>query len=162
MLRRRFLLLGAAVLLGGCGFHLPQGSTIPARLQGLQVEASGPAGGQLAQAVQRALERDGNVASKNGPVLHLDDISMDQRATSISPTSGAALEFLNTLRGTVRVQQGKETLLPSEPLLVEQSFTYNSSNPLATNEQGIESQRQLFDEAARMVLRRVLLAPALR
>jgi LPS-assembly lipoprotein len=87
---------------------------------------------------------------------------MDQRAISISPTSGAALEFLNTLRGTVRVQQGKETLLPSEPLLVEQSFTYNSSNPLATNEQGIESQRQLFDEAARMVLRRVLLAPALR
>ncbi|WP_308389138.1 LPS assembly lipoprotein LptE [Acidithiobacillus sp. AMEEHan] len=163
MQRRRFLVLMAGTaLLGGCGFHLPGGSTIPTSLQGLRVEASGPAGGQLAQAVERALERDGNVASAQGPVLRLDNVYNTQRAISISPSSGAALEFLNTLRGNVWVQRGKKILLPAEPLLVEQSFTYNSGSPLATNEQQIESQRQLFDEAARVVLRRVLLAPALR
>ncbi|MDD3760434.1 MAG: hypothetical protein PHO57_06335 [Acidithiobacillus sp.] len=163
MQRRQFLIaLGTLSLLGGCGFHLPGGSTIPTSLQGLRVEASGPAGGQLAQAVERALERDGNVASADGPVLRLDNISLNQRAISISPSTGAALEFLNTLRGSVWVQRGKKILLPAEPLLVEQSFTYNSGTPLATNEQQIESQRQLFDEAARVVLRRVLLAPALR
>lgn len=163
MQRRQFLIaLGSLSLLGGCGFHLPGGSTIPASLQGLRVEASGPAGGQLAQAVERALERDGNVARADGPVLRLDNISLNQRAISISPSTGAALEFLNTLRGSVWVQRGKKILLPAEPLLVEQSFTYNSGSPLATNEQQIESQQQLFAEAARVVLRRVLLAPALR
>ncbi|MBU2753744.1 hypothetical protein HFU84_11305 [Acidithiobacillus sp. CV18-2] len=163
MQRRQFLIaLGSLSLLGGCGFHLPGGSTIPVRLRGLRVEASGPAGGQLAQAVERALERDGNVARADGPVLRLDNISLNQRAISISPSTGAALEFLNTLRGSVWVQRGKKILLPAEPLLVEQSFTYNSGSPLATNEQQIESQQQLFAEAARVVLRRVLLAPALR
>ncbi len=81
---------------------------------------------------------------------------------SISPSSGVALEFLNTLHGSVRVAQEQKTLLPAEPLLVEQSFTYNSGNPLATTAQQNESQRQLLDEAARRVLARVLLAPALR
>ncbi|MCE5360894.1 LPS assembly lipoprotein LptE [Candidatus Igneacidithiobacillus taiwanensis] len=163
MQRRRFLLLaGSLALLGGCGFHLPTGSTIPPRLQGLRVVASGPAGGALAQAVERALERDGNVARPDGPVLYLDNVYISQRAVSISPSSGVALEFLNTLHGSVRVAQEQKTLLPAEPLLVEQSFTYNSGNPLATTAQQNESQRQLLDEAARRVLARVLLAPALR
>ncbi|MEY2342909.1 LPS assembly lipoprotein LptE [Acidithiobacillus sp. IBUN Pt1247-S3] len=163
MQRRHFLSsLAALTLLGGCGFHLPGGSTIPARLQGLRVEASGPAGGELAQAVERALQRDGNVASNNGPILQLDNVGISQRAISISPSSGVALEFLNTVRGSVSVRQEKKILLPAEPLLVEQSFTFNSGSPLATNAQQIESQRQLMDEAARVVLRRVLLAPALR
>ena len=163
MQRRHFLFsLGALTLLGGCGFHLPGGSTVPARLQGMRVVASGPSGGALGQAVERALQRDGNVASKDGPVLRLDNVSISQRAISISPSSGAALEFLNTLRGNISVLHAKQILLPAEPLLVEQSFTYNSGNPLATSAQQIESQRQLIDEAARVVLRRVLLAPALR
>ncbi|MCE5393837.1 MAG: hypothetical protein JJ693_04470 [Acidithiobacillus sp.] len=159
MNRRHFLAMLTFSTLAGCGFHLPGGSTIPQSLAGLQVQSTGPAGGLLASAVERALERDGNHSSASGPVLRLENIRIDQRAISISPSSGAALEFLNTLRGQISVEQGQKILLPPAPLLVEQSFTYNSANPLATNVQQAENQRQLVEEAAQEVLRRVLLSP---
>jgi len=154
------LLLGLS--LAGCGFHLPTGSTIPPRLQGLQVVASGPAGGALATAVERELERDGNHRSADAPVLHIGNAYVDQRIISISPSSGVALEFLNTLHAEISLRQGDRVLMPPQPLLVEHSFTYSSSNPLATNAQQEEDQRLLLREGARDILRRILYSKDLR
>lgn len=159
-LRLLVLLLGAS--LSACGFHLPTGSTIPPSLQGLQVVASGPAGGALATAVERELARDDNHSSATAPVLHISNAYVSQRIISISPSTGVALEFLNTLHAEISLRQGDRVLLPPQPLLVEHSFTYNSSNPLATNVQQEEDQRLLFQEGARDILRRVLYNQGLR
>ncbi|MGK9450505.1 LPS assembly lipoprotein LptE [Acidithiobacillus caldus] len=159
-LRLALTLLGMS--LSACGFHLPTGSTIPPRLQGLQVLASGPAGGSLATAVERELALDGNRSSPTAPVLDIRNAYVSQRIISISPSTGVALEFLNTLHAEISLRQGDRVLLPPEPLLVEHSFSYSSSNPLATNVQQEEDQRLLFREAARDILRRILYDKGLR
>ncbi len=45
---------------------------------------------------------------------------------------------------------------------MENSFSYNSGNPLATNEQQVTSQRLLMEQGARQILRRVLNSPVFR
>ncbi|MHB1531899.1 LPS-assembly lipoprotein LptE [Acidithiobacillus sp.] len=162
-MKRLLLAMGLALSLSACGFHLQDGASIPAALTGMQVEGSGPAGGSLAQAVARALERDGNYQQKTGPVLRIDNAGISQRAISISPASGAALEFLNTLRADISVvgADGK-TLLPPQPLLVENSFSFNSASPLATTEQQNAAQRTMLRQAAQQILARVLNSPRFR
>ncbi len=151
------------MLLAGCGFHLQTGATIPPKLQGMQVAGSGPNGGALAEAVQHALQRDGNISRVDGPVLQIDNAFVSQRIISISPSSGVALEFLDTLHAQFQVlDHQKKTLLPPQTLLIENSFSYNSGNPLATNEQQIRMNRLLMEQGARQILRRVLNSPAVR
>ncbi len=148
--------------LSGCGFHLEGGATVPAPLQGATVEGSGPQGASLAEAVRRELERDGNTPSSTGPVIHVNSAGISQRIISISPTSGAALEFLNTLRAVVSVTRGRTLMLPPQPLFVEQSFTYNSANPLATTVQQMENQRQILKDGANSILNRIFSVPQVR
>lgn len=149
--------------LAGCGFHLQTGSTVPARLQGMRVSGSGPSGGTLAAAVHRELQRDGNYSRADGPVLHIDNAYVSQRIISISPSSGVALEFLDTLHAQFSVMDHqKKIILPAQSLLVENSFSYNSGNPLATNEQQIRMERLLMEQGARQILRRVLNSPVVR
>ena len=112
--------------------------------------------------MRRELERDGNTSSTKGPVIHIDSASISQRITSISPSSGAALEFLNTLRATVSVTRGRTLLLPPQPLFVEHSFTYNSANPLATTAQQMDNQRQILKEGANRILNRIFSVPQVR
>lgn len=162
-MKRLLLVVGLALSLSACGFHLQDGASIPPTLAGLRVEASGPAGGSLAQATARALEREGNYPQKTGPVLRIDNAGISQRIISISPTSGAAVEFLNTLRAEISVvgADGK-TLLPPQPLLLENSFSFNSTNPLATSEQQNTAQRTMLRQAAQQILARVLNSPRFR
>ena len=161
--RRWWLVAGLALLLGGCGFHLQTGATIPPRLTGLRVVGSGPAGGSLAEAVHRELQRDGNRAKSDGPLLQIDNAYISQRIISISPSSGVAQEFLDTLHAQFSVTgNDHKILLESQPLLVENSFSYNSASPLATNEQQITMQRLLMEQGARQILRRVLNSPGFR
>ena len=161
--RRWWLVTGLALLLGGCGFHLQTGATIPPKLTGLRVAGTGPSGGTLAQAVDRALQRRGNHAQAGGPLLQIDNAYVSQRIISISPSNGVALEFLDTLHAEISViGSDHQLLLTPQPLLVENSFSYNSSNPLATNEQQITTQRLLMEQGARQILRRVLNSPDFR
>lgn len=162
-MKRLLLAMGLALSLSACGFHLQDGASIPPTLAGLRVEGSGPAGGSLAQATARALEREGNYPQKAGPVLRIDNAGISQRIISISPTSGAAVEFLNTLRAEISVvgADGK-TLLPPQPLLLENSFSFNSANPLATSEQQNTAQRTMLRQAAQQILARVLNSPRFR
>ncbi|CDQ09466.1 putative Rare lipoprotein B [Acidithiobacillus ferrivorans] len=160
---RWWLVAGLALVLGGCGFHLQTGATIPSKLTGLRVAGTGPSGGTLAQAVDRALQRDGNYAQQGGPLLQIDNAYVSQRIISISPGSGVALEFLDTLHADISViGSDHKILLASQPLLMENSFSYNSGNPLATNEQQVTSQRLLMEQGARQILRRVLNSPVFR
>ncbi|MGC8504326.1 MAG: LPS assembly lipoprotein LptE [Acidithiobacillus sp.] len=162
-MKRLLLAMGLALSLSACGFHLQDGASIPPTLAGLRVEGNGPAGGSLAQATARALEREGNYPQKTGPVLRIDNAGISQRIISISPTSGAAVEFLNTLRAEISVvgADGK-TLLPPQPLLLENSFSFNSANPLATSEQQNTAQRTMLRQAAQQILARVLNSPRFR
>ena len=158
-----WLVAALALLPSGCGFHLQTGASIPPKLTGLRVTGTGPAGGALAQAVDRALQRDGNHAQQGGPLLQIDNAYVSQRIISISPSSGVALEFLDTLHAEISViGSDHKILLASQPLLMENSFSYNSGNPLATNEQQITSQRLLMEQGARQILRRVLNSPVFR
>lgn len=165
-LRQRWaywLISGLLLALAGCGFHLQTGGSIPPSLQGMRVSGNGPSGGALAQAVHRELQREGNIGRNDGPLLQIDNAYVSQRIISISPSSGVALEFLDTLHAQFRVMdQQKKVLLPVQSLLVENSFSYNSGNPLATNEQQIRVERLLMDQGARQILRRVLNSPAVR
>lgn len=165
-LRQRgfYWLIGLLFLaLGGCGFHLQGGSTVPPLLQGMRVSGSGPSGGSLATAVHRELQRDGNYARADGPLLQIDNAYVSQRIISISPSSGVALEFLDTLHAQFSVvDHQKKIILPAQSLLVENSFSYNSGNPLATNEQQIRMERLLMEQGARQILRRVLNSPVVR
>ena len=161
--RRCWLVAGLALLLGGCGFHLQTGASIPPKLVGLRVAGTGPSGGTLAQAVDRALQRRGNHAQSGGPLLRIDHAYVGQRIISISPSNGVALEFLDTLHAEISVVgSDHKVLLAPQPLLVENSFSYNSGNPLATNEQQITSQRLLMEQGARQILRQVLNNPSFR
>ena len=158
-----WLATALTLLLNGCGFHLQTGASIPPRLVGLRVAGTGPSGGALAQAVDRALQRRGNHAQSGGPLLRIDHAYVGQRIISISPGSGVALEFLDTLHAEISVVgSDHKVLLAPQPLLVESSFSYNSGNPLATNEQQVTSQRLLMEQGARQILRRVLNSPDFR
>ena len=161
--RRWWLVAGLALLLGGCGFHLQTGATIPPKLTGLRVAGSGPAGGSLAEAVHRELQRDGNKATPDGPQIQIDSAYVSQRILSMSPGSGVALEFLNTLHAEFSViGSDQKVLLAAQPLLVENSFSYNSASPLGTNEQQVTVQRLLMEQGARQILRQVLNNPSFR
>ncbi|MHB8226735.1 LPS-assembly lipoprotein LptE [Acidithiobacillus sp.] len=158
-----WLVAGLALLLGGCGFHLQTGATIPPKLTGLRVVGSGPAGGSLAEAVHRELQRDGNRATPDGPQLQIDNAYVSHRMISISPGSGVAQEFLNTLHAEFSViGSDQKVLLAVQPLLVENSFSYNSATPLGTEEQQTTVQRLLMEQGARQILRRVLNSPGFR
>jgi len=161
--RRWWLVAGLALLLGGCGFHLQTGATIPPKLAGLRVVGSGPAGGSLAEAVHRELQRDGNKATPDGPQIQIDSAYVSQRIISMSPGSGVALEFLNTLHAEFSViGSDQKVLLAAQPLLMENSFSYNSASPLGTNEQQVTVQRLLMEQGARQILRQVLNSPSFR
>ncbi|WP_414040921.1 LPS assembly lipoprotein LptE [Acidithiobacillus sp. M4-SHS-6] len=165
-LRRRWAYWLISLLflaLAGCGFHLQTGASIPPSLQGIRVSGNGPNGGALAEAVHRELQRDGNIARGDGPLLQIDNAYVSQRIISISPSSGIALEFLDTLHAQFSVMDHhQKVLLPPQSLLVENSFSYNSGNPLATNEQQIRVERLLMEQGARQILRRVLNSSAVR
>ncbi|MHB8211409.1 MAG: LPS-assembly lipoprotein LptE [Acidithiobacillus sp.] len=161
--RRWWLVAGLALLLGGCGFHLQTGATIPPKLTGLRVVGSGSAGGSLAEAVHRELQRDGNKATPDGPQIQIDSAYVSQRIISMSPDSGVALEFLNTLHAEFSViGSDQKVLLAAQPLLIENSFSYNSASPLGTNEQQVTVQRLLMEQGARQILRQVLNNPSFR
>ena len=161
--RRWWLVAGLALVLGGCGFHLQTGATIPPTLTGLRVIGSGSAGGSLAEAVHRELQRDGNKATPDGPQLQIDNAYVSQRMISISPGSGVAQEFLSTLHAEFSViGSDQKVLLAAQPLLVENSFSYNSATPLGTNEQQVAVQRLLMEQGARQILRQVLNSPNFR
>ncbi|MFA7495735.1 MAG: LPS assembly lipoprotein LptE [Acidithiobacillus sp.] len=162
--RARYWLAAILIaLLGGCGFHLQTGATIPPALKGIRVSGSGPDGGTLAETVHRELQRDGNFSRTDGPLLKIENAYVNQRIISISPSSGVALEFLDTLHAQFSVvDHHQKLLLPPQTLLVENSFSYNSGNPLATNEQQIRMQRLLMEQGARQILRRVLNSPNVR
>ena len=161
--RRWWLVAGLALLLDGCGFHLQTGATIPPKLAGLRVVGSGPAGGSLAEAVHRELQRDGNKATPDGPQIQIDSAYVSQRIISMSPGSGVALEFLNTLHAEFSViGSDQKVLLAAQPLLMENSFSYNSASPLGTNEQQVTVQRLLMEQGARQILRQVLNSPSFR
>ena len=91
-MKRLLLAMGLALSLSACGFHLQGGAAIPPTLAGLRVEGNGPAGGSLAQATARALEREGNYPQKTGPVLRIDNATEDLRLGS---EKGPLLELLD-------------------------------------------------------------------
>lgn len=161
---RWVLVAVVALLLTGCGFHLQGAATVPPSLAGINVVAgSGPASGVVAEAVRRRLALDGVRPDPTGPRLVIDNAGISQRVTSISPSTGIALEFLSTLRADYRVEGSHgEPLLPGQQVMVENSFSFNSANPLATSEQQNQMNRELVDQAAQQILLRILNSPALR
>ena len=150
------LLLAAATLLGGCGFHLRGETRYAFDTAMLGIPPTHP----LANELRRALEGTGTVrlvAAAEKPQVTLDIYAVkdDKEILSLS-AGGKVREFLLTKRLTFRVVEpdGVEWL-PLTDIIVRRTYTYNDTETLAKEIQEQRLFKEMQTDAVQQLLRRL-------
>jgi LPS-assembly lipoprotein len=154
---RRRLLLGAAVMLSGCGFALKR----PPELSFRTIQLTGfAARSPLAAELRRDLEASPTtrvVESASEAQVILQALSEAREKVVVAQTSANQIrEFELRLRFTFRVRSavGKDLIAESE-ILQRRSLTYTENNALAKEQEEAFLYRAMQSDIVSQVLRRL-------
>ncbi|MEO8310806.1 MAG: LPS assembly lipoprotein LptE [Caldimonas sp.] len=156
-MRRRFLLLGAAATLAGCGFTLKR----PPELAFKTIQLNGfAARSPLAAELRTSLEASPTtrvVESVGEAQVVLQALSEAREKVVVAQTSASQIrEFELRLRFTFRVRSatGKD-LLPDSEIVQRRSLTYTESAALAKEQEEAFLYRSMQSDIVSQVLRRL-------
>jgi LPS-assembly lipoprotein len=152
-----FLLLAAALLLPGCGFHLRGTAAMP--FESIYVQP-GPAP-QLATQIKRAMAAGSRTRIADKPedaqvVLHITNELREKQILSLSG-GGRVREFELRYRLVYRLTDNKaanEYIAPSE-IVLRRDFSYNDQEALAKESEEALLYRDMQSDAVQQLVRRL-------
>ncbi len=147
----------AALMLGGCGFHLEGLGTFPNAMALTYLE-SDKSYTDFYISMRNTLRANGSslVSSPGeaGAVLKILDDSTGQRVLSVSALN-TPREYEVFYAVTFSLQVGVQSLISSESLIVTRSYTYDETQVLGKSAEERDLRRALADDLVRQVLRRI-------
>ncbi|HSQ05459.1 MAG TPA: LPS assembly lipoprotein LptE, partial [Burkholderiales bacterium] len=151
-----FLLLAAALLLSGCGFHLRGAATLPFDSLYVQAPPSSLFGAQL----RRVLSASSNArivdkAADAEATLILLDERREKEILSLSGT-GRVREY--QIRYRVRYQvisKDKRELVPSTEIVLRRDFSFNDEAALSKESEEALLYRDMQTDAVQQLVRRL-------
>lgn len=160
MIKRNLLVMGLAVLLSACGFHLRGTGTTELAIKELDLSARNAYGETVTQ-LRQVLESSGVNVHPGAPYkLVLVNESETQRAASYAGSSGSAEYQLNNVLSYEILGHNNVSLL-NDKLEVQKIYVHDSNNLTGSDEEASEIRREMRRETVQqMVLRLQLLSPA--
>ena len=154
---RRAIVLGAILMLAGCGFHLRQSVALPAPMQHLHVQVDGDSA--LQQELARNLGQSGiTLADDAGPGIAELRVPVARFSTEALTVSGYARVREYTVHYHVEFDvlaaDGSVLLVPQN-VEMQREFTYDQSQALGTATREEQIRASLIKDMARAILRRL-------
>jgi LPS-assembly lipoprotein len=151
------MLLGLAIALSACGFHLRENANLPTQMHRVHVAVAG--GGEFERMLTRALEVSGvTVEDESGPGI----------AELRVPTAAFSTDSLNN-GGYVRITEyavhylvqfdvadaNGQVLIPIQRINMQREYSYDASNTVGNASQVQEIQHSLNADAVQAILFRL-------
>lgn len=156
----RFVLLAAlALILGGCGFHLRNSADLP--FATLYIDL--PESSDLRSLMARNFAASGQTKLVKTPgeaeaILSISEDRQDRNILSLSST-GRVREYQLVRTVGFRLHDGKGgDLIPSSQIVLRRDITYNDDLLLAKGAEENLLWRDMLQDAARQILRRMAVA----
>jgi LPS-assembly lipoprotein len=158
-LGKRWLALGAALLLGACGFHLQGRAPLPAQVKTPYLEAP-DVQTDFVQSLRHALLTDGATLvpdkGKSSAVISILEDQMVRRVVSVSAANQPnQYEVTYTVRVTVTA--GDKELLPPQEVVATRTYSFSEPLLLAKgHEEDVlreDMARDLADRVMRLLTR---------
>ncbi len=160
MIKRNLLVMGLAVMLSACGFHLRGTGTSELAIKELDLSARN-AYGDTVNELRDLLRSSGvNVHSGAPYKLVLTNEAETQRAASYAG-SGRSVEYELTTALSYDIQGRNATPLISDKLEVQKIYLYDGNNVTGSGQEAGQIRSEMRrDLVQKMVLRLQLLTPA--
>lgn len=154
---RIFLLALLTFTLAACGFHLRGQESYSLPFQAVYVE--GNAGSALVIQIRRAIQSAGaRLAEKPGDAQAVLQIAPEGREKFVQSLSGAGKvrEYQLRLRVSFRLTDGKEKeLIPMTEIALNRNLAYDDAQILAKESEENLLYRDMQNDAAQQIMRRV-------
>lgn len=156
MLRAVFLMLAAALLVAGCGFHLRGAAELP--FKSIYIDA--PPASVFATQLRRVINASSDTRIVENPkeaevVLQLLDERREKEILSLSG-AGRVSEYLLRYRVTFRVLDKKQReVVPTSQISLRREVTYNVEQALAESAEEELLYRDMQNDAVQQILRRL-------
>ncbi|MDG9884814.1 hypothetical protein CSV86_030700 [Pseudomonas putida CSV86] len=160
MIKRNLLVMGLAVMLSACGFHLRGTGTNELAIKELEVSARNAYGETVTQ-LRDVLKSSGvNVHSGAPYRLVLTNEAETQRAASYAG-SGRSVEYELQTQLSYDIQGRNNTVLLSDKLEVQKVYLYDGNNITGSGQESGQIRKEMRRELVqRMILRLQQLTPA--
>lgn len=149
--------LGAALVLAGCGYHLQQPAKLPPQMHATTIVAANPYS-PLVRELTRALSgADVTVVpagAKAAAELHILQDAGSQRVLSVD-SNDRPQEYELAYTVQFSLTQAGAALLAPQTVTLTRNFVFNPNNVLAANEQAARLLDAMRDDIVRVVLRRL-------
>ena len=158
----RFLPVCAALLLGGCGFHLEGAGSLPGTMTRTYVDSPSrhsPFVDSLREALQLRGSQLVDTPALADSVLVVSADDTGQRVLSVSARN-IPREYEIYYAVTVSLRSGGTALIDSETIVVTRAYTYDETQVLGKSAEERVLRDALAQDLARQVLRRVESAAA--
>lgn len=143
----------AALILGGCGFHLRQSVALPASMQHLHLDVSG--GGSLQRELARSLVASGvDVQEESGPGIAELRIPQAQFSTNTLTVSGLSRVTEYTVSYHVDfdvVGADGKLLLAPQNIEMSRNYSYDATNTVGNSAQVEQIQQSLNDDMVQAI-----------
>lgn len=168
--RRAYVALARAgfaalvLIAAGCGFHLRGiggSAALPPSLSALRVaKTRGGANDPITVAVRDALTASGARIVETGtlPTLTLLDERVDSQVAAVRTTTAKAAEY--TLRYSVSFQLEGPQPVPLQTIRLQRDYSFDPNQVLAKEREERELLRDMRDDAAQQIVRRLARAAA--
>ncbi len=156
-MRRRCLLLLAALTLGACGFHLRRSLVLPSSLRHIHLRVSG--NGDLRRYLARALKTMGITVEEQGGqgIAELDVIMAHFSTDSLSINAVARVtEYAVHYHVAFMFKDGAgKLLIPVQHINMSREYSYNASDAVGSQTEMAQLQENLNNDMVRTILLRL-------
>lgn len=160
MIKRNLLVMGLAVMLSACGFHLRGTGTNELAIKELDLSARNAYGETVTQ-LRNVLKNSGVNVHAGAPYkLVLTNEAESQRAASYSG-SGRSVEYELQTVLSYDIQGQNNSVLLSDKLEVQKIYVHDGNNITGSGQEATQLRKEMRrDLVQKMVLRLQLLTPA--
>lgn len=154
----RVIVVGSALLLGACGFHLREQAQLPPGLQRIHLEIADQ-GSLLYRDLPAALERSGATVEENaGPGIASLRIPVSTLAPQPLSVGSTARVREYSMRYHVEIEAvdaSGTTVLPRQAIDLNREYTFDETQALGVAAQEDELRKQLQRDMVQAILRRI-------
>ncbi len=151
------LLIAAAVLLAGCGFHLRESVPLPASMQRMHLKVNDR--GDLQRNLARALRGSGvTVEDASGAGIAELAVTQASFSTDRLSISGTARITEYSVQYVVKfhlTDASGAMLLPEQTIQMSRDYSYDATNTIGDDSQVEQIQRSLIDDTVQSILFRL-------
>lgn len=151
------LLLGSALALTACGFHLRESAALPSSMQRVHLTVSGA--GDFQRHLARALQTSGaTVEDAGGPGIA--ELRVPVAAFSTETLSAGGYVRITEFAVRYQVQftvtdASGTTLVPSQRIDMQREYSYDATNTVGNASQVQEIERSLNDDMVQAIMFRL-------